>query len=90
VNPYHDASFLYGAGIMGALAGFGFGSKAPNKWALILGAAMLWRANQLKPVVDIQARPELAESLDRARESVTSGARDRVSRFRARTGLRIN
>jgi len=56
------AAFFFGMGIMGVLAGFGFGSKAPNKLALLIGAGSLFYANYLTPMVEFQASPELQES----------------------------
>jgi hypothetical protein len=63
MNLQNDPGFFFGAGLMGVAAGFGFGSKSPNKWALILGVAALWRANTLNPVVDINPRPEFYDQL---------------------------
>jgi hypothetical protein len=63
VNLQNDPGFFFGAGLMGVAAGLGFGSKSPNKWALLLGLGALWRANKLNPVVDITPRPEFYEQL---------------------------
>lgn len=63
MNLYEDPAFFFGAGLMGVLAGFGIGSKSPNKWALLLGAAALFRANQLHPIVDITPREEFYQQL---------------------------
>ena len=53
------ADFLYGAGLMGVLAGVGIGAKGGNKLALFLGGAALFFAHQERPLIDIAARPEL-------------------------------
>ena len=63
MNFTDNAGFFFGAGLMGVAAGLGFGSKSPNKWALILGLAALYRANTLNPVVDITPRDSFYESL---------------------------
>jgi len=73
VPSYDDttkAAFFYGMGIMGAIAGVGLGSTAPNKVALLLGLGSLWYANTLNPVVDVTPRPELQESIDQARSRI--------------------
>ena len=63
MNLQNDPGFFFGVGLMGVLAGFGIGGKAPNKWALLLGAASLFRANQLYPVIDISPREEFYQQL---------------------------
>lgn len=63
MNLQNDAGFFFGVGLMGVLAGFGIGGKSPNKWALMIGAASLFRANQLNPLVDITPREEFYEQL---------------------------
>jgi hypothetical protein len=63
MNLQNDPGFFFGAGLMGVAAGLGFGSKSPNKWALILGLGALYRANTLHPVVDITPRPEFYDQL---------------------------
>jgi hypothetical protein len=63
MNLHNDPGFFFGAGLMGVLAGFGIGGKSPNKWALVLGALALWRANSLNPLVDISPREEFFDQL---------------------------
>ena len=63
MNLQNDPGFFFGVGLMGVLTGFGIGSKAPNKWALLLGAAALFRANQLYPIIDITPREEFYQQL---------------------------
>lgn len=59
----NQADFLYGAGLMGVLAGIGIGSKhGGNKLALLLGGAALFFAHQEKPLIDIAPRPELEDA----------------------------
>lgn len=69
-----EASFFFGAGLMGIFAGLGFGSTASNKWALLLGAGSLFYANSLYPVVDVAPRQELTDVYEsakaRARQSL--------------------
>lgn len=57
------AAFFLGAGIMGVGSGLGIGGTAPNKWALLIGVGSLLYANELYPMVDWKARPELSENL---------------------------
>jgi hypothetical protein len=63
MNLFNDAGFFFGVGLMGVLAGFGIGGKSPNKWALLVGAGALFRANQLNPLVDITPTDELYDQL---------------------------
>jgi len=83
VNLQNDAGFFFGAGLMGVLAGFGIGGKSPNKWALLLGAAALFRANSLHPLVDITPREDLYNQLPDLPSVPT------VQEVRARVGLRV-
>jgi hypothetical protein len=62
VNFQNDAGFFFGAGIMGLATGLGLGSKSPNKWALLIGLAALYRANVLYPILDISPRAEFFEA----------------------------
>lgn len=64
------AAFYYGLGIMGVIAGVGWGSTANNKVALVTGIGSLLYANHLHPVVDVRPRPELQESIDEARGQI--------------------
>ena len=66
------AAFYYGMGIMGMIAGFGLGSTAMNKVALLVGAGALYYANELNPVVHIQPTAELQEEIDAFREGIPS------------------
>lgn len=58
----NQADFLYGAGLMGVLAGIGIGSDKANKLALLLGGAALFFAHQERPLIDVSSRPELEEA----------------------------
>jgi hypothetical protein len=83
MNLHKDPGFFFGLGLMGVVAGFGIGGKSPNKWALLLGVAALFRANQLNPIVDISPRPEFYQQLPEVPSLPT--AQD----VRSRIGLQI-
>ena len=83
MNFADDAGFFFGAGLMGVAAGLGFGSKSPNKWALLLGLGALYRANTLNPVVDISPRQEFYDALPDAPSFPT------VEDVRSRVGLQF-
>ena len=71
-DTYNRASFFFGMGVMGVLAGFGLGSKAPNKLALLLGAGSLFYANHLVPMIEFTPRPELSEAWEETMPSMPS------------------
>jgi hypothetical protein len=68
----NKAAFFFGVGVMGVLAGFGFGSTATNKVALLVGAGSLAYANYLAPMVDVSPRAELTESWQESVPSIPS------------------
>ena len=68
----NQADFLYGAGLMGILAGIGIGSDKANKLALLLGGAALFFAHQERPLIDVGARPELDEATRGLRPKIPS------------------